>query len=330
MYKLPAGATPPPPPPETMPKYKECRIVQYDTARAMGPIHRKRQRVDDASGEGSAVLVSLLKDGEAIRALYDAQDQRPTVDYAYALEDDGQQRSARRLLEEHGLDDERDKARRSKRWTVVWAHASTKARPRPTQRVLMQCTCGYKHESRYHPSLLPYTGCLAHVEITIHTATKAVLRIRGHLDHNDDCKTAVTNLPAAQPQTQAGASNQEDTPPPSATSSTAATTLPVDGDDTRSESKVRVDTPMEEVDELASPPPEEPVNRRRQIPVREEAPSPLVSHLAHLRSLLDEMTAHLAQLPADTLSRADDVAAAPILASMDALSSQLRRLSKQA
>ena len=37
------------------------------------------------------------------------------------------------------------------------------------------------------------------MEVTTLSSTKAVLRIRGHLDHNSDCKEAVANLaPAVQ------------------------------------------------------------------------------------------------------------------------------------
>ncbi|KAF9028254.1 hypothetical protein BDZ89DRAFT_1015180 [Hymenopellis radicata] len=59
--------------------------------------------------------------------------------------------------------------------------------------------CGYDHvdaqsKTRHVPS--PFTGCLAHVEVTVLVATQQILRIRGYLNHNDACKTAhFTRIP---------------------------------------------------------------------------------------------------------------------------------------
>ncbi|KAF8191869.1 hypothetical protein K438DRAFT_1762452 [Mycena galopus ATCC 62051] len=70
-------------------------------------------------------------------------------------------------------------------------------------RISFLCKCGYDHRQRntkYNHTrqaepgskkphmLFPFNGCLAHAEITIRGSD--VLRIRGHFQHNDECKTA--------------------------------------------------------------------------------------------------------------------------------------------
>ncbi|KAJ7621812.1 hypothetical protein B0H17DRAFT_1290416 [Mycena rosella] len=72
--------------------------------------------------------------------------------------------------------------------------------------------CGYDHKkrntkydhqadpeqlgSRERHNPLPFTGCLAHVEITLRS--NSIIRIRGHLDHNQACKDALfTRIPSA-------------------------------------------------------------------------------------------------------------------------------------
>ncbi|EJD44060.1 hypothetical protein AURDEDRAFT_185118 [Auricularia subglabra TFB-10046 SS5] len=190
MYKPPGADEPPPPPPDLpSPKHKICRILQYDAERMEKRLKRKRdgETTYDFHRLTSAILLNQLKNGDKISVLYTANGGQPTVDYQYEPADEAQQAAAQEMLHAHSLDEDREKARADKLWTIMWKQASTKERPRSLTRLLLQCPCGYEHVSKYHPSVFAYTGCLAHAEITMEEPSKRVLRIRGHLEHNSAC-----------------------------------------------------------------------------------------------------------------------------------------------
>ncbi|KAJ7873914.1 hypothetical protein B0H14DRAFT_2502266 [Mycena olivaceomarginata] len=78
-----------------------------------------------------------------------------------------------------------------------------------TRRILYLCKCGYDHQQRttkydrlerdepgsqQRHTPVPFTGCLAHAELTVRA--NKILRIRGHFEHNEECKTAnLTSFP---------------------------------------------------------------------------------------------------------------------------------------
>ncbi|CUA78041.1 hypothetical protein RSOLAG22IIIB_13012 [Rhizoctonia solani] len=72
------------------------------------------------------------------------------------------------------------------KWCMQWSNG-----PKETYKhVLLQCYCGYNHQSRKSSTRrAPYdfTGCLAHVEIITVRATGAIARVHGMLMHNSEC-----------------------------------------------------------------------------------------------------------------------------------------------
>ncbi|KAF7344086.1 hypothetical protein MVEN_01698300 [Mycena venus] len=125
----------------------------------------------------------------------------PILDYVYAL-DDNSQLQASVVLIHYGLDpDSRELL--GNRWSHQWSRHSDKAKV-DTQKLLYLCACGYDHHQRNtkydrtephgapgtqeRHTGVPFTGCLVHAEITIRE--NKILRIRGHFEHNEECRTA--------------------------------------------------------------------------------------------------------------------------------------------
>ncbi|KAJ7197982.1 hypothetical protein GGX14DRAFT_573824 [Mycena pura] len=82
-------------------------------------------------------------------------------------------------------------------WFIVWSkNKDSKKNPAAWsfKRILIQCTCGYDHTkrgSKKRVCAFPLTHCPAHLEISLHPPTGAILRIRGPPDHNLDCASAM-------------------------------------------------------------------------------------------------------------------------------------------
>ncbi|KAJ7598502.1 hypothetical protein C8J56DRAFT_881128 [Mycena floridula] len=63
-----------------------------------------------------------------------------------------------------------------------------------TMLIQISSLCGYDHTSRggnTHNVSRPFTGCLAHAEITYVVDTQQILRIRGYFKHNQECIDSV-------------------------------------------------------------------------------------------------------------------------------------------
>ncbi|KAJ6573241.1 hypothetical protein B0H10DRAFT_2349038 [Mycena sp. CBHHK59/15] len=115
----------------------------------------------------------------------------PIVDYIYSLDPDSQL-EASVILAQHSLDaDSRELI--GNRWSQQWSYYFTKDKDGP-RRILYLCACGYDHHHKEHHTGAPFTGCLAHVEITVRS--NKILRIRGHFEHNQGCCTGeFCNIP---------------------------------------------------------------------------------------------------------------------------------------
>ncbi|KAK7018770.1 hypothetical protein VNI00_018232 [Paramarasmius palmivorus] len=87
------------------------------------------------------------------------------------------------------------------RWGMRWSDSGKEGRVgkgrnaecNSTRRVLYQCQCGYDEKvagSKKRNAPLPFTGCMAHAEITYEVKSQKILRVRGYFEHNDACKNA--------------------------------------------------------------------------------------------------------------------------------------------
>ncbi|KAF7985164.1 hypothetical protein HWV62_7760 [Athelia sp. TMB] len=103
------------------------------------------------------------------------------------------QHTARAFLAAHNLNLAAREDVRS-RWSVRWTRKESGQKEGAIERVLYQCDCGYDHvhdgRKKRH-NAFNFTGCLAHVEVTVIAKTRAVLRVRGHFEHNAGCQEAV-------------------------------------------------------------------------------------------------------------------------------------------
>ncbi|KAJ7765862.1 hypothetical protein DFH07DRAFT_683022, partial [Mycena maculata] len=95
------------------------------------------------------------------------------VDHIFKLDADDQLYAAA-IMAQHGLD---LKAREhlTNRWSQQWARSGG----------------GKKTSKDERHSSVPFTGCLAHAEITYVIGSQKILRIRGYFDHNQGCKDVV-------------------------------------------------------------------------------------------------------------------------------------------
>ncbi|KAJ7171460.1 hypothetical protein C8R46DRAFT_1162244 [Mycena filopes] len=118
--------------------------------------------------------------------------------YVNGAQEQQSQYEAAALMASHGLDlDSRED--NGNRWSVRW---STSKDGGKTRRVLLQCDCGYDHRlagSKKRRTAVDFTGCLAHAEITFVIETQKILRVRGLLEHNEACKTALMQRIPALP-----------------------------------------------------------------------------------------------------------------------------------
>jgi hypothetical protein len=124
------------------------------------------------------------------------------VDHIFTLEDEPQLQASA-IMAQYGLDDD-SRENIANRWSQQWSRHSEKAEI-DIQKLLYLCACGYDHRQRntkydhtetergpgsqQRHTGAPFTGCLAHVELTVRG--NKILRIRGHFEHNEGCKTAL-------------------------------------------------------------------------------------------------------------------------------------------
>nr|GAT48680.1 predicted protein [Mycena chlorophos] len=93
------------------------------------------------------------------------------------------------------------------RWFTLWSkHKDSKNPKNPAtwsiKRILIQCECGYDHtlrKTKTRHASFPHTGCPAHLEITLHPPTGAILRVRGLPRHNKECDAAMLQHLPRQP-----------------------------------------------------------------------------------------------------------------------------------
>ncbi|KAJ7645848.1 hypothetical protein B0H17DRAFT_1103804 [Mycena rosella] len=167
----------------------------------------EKQPALDARSTASIVVISNLKinaeQHKLIEAMYypasDASFSAPQIiDHIFPITD-AAQLQASGIMAQHGLDaDSRKRIDISQKLTRSQAVAGPNSGA--------AARCGYDHsqrnteydrtqnidappgtQKRHTP--LPFTACLAHVEITVRSDT--VLRIRGHFDHNQGCRAAL-------------------------------------------------------------------------------------------------------------------------------------------
>ncbi|KAJ7145693.1 hypothetical protein C8R44DRAFT_598970, partial [Mycena epipterygia] len=163
----------------------------------------------------SDVKLAQLKISAAQRALIDAMyatdtsksfPTPPIVDHVFSTHSDAQLQASA-VMAQHSLDvGARDEL--GNRWAAQWSEKGKD--DANITRILFLCRCGYDHTqrntkydhqqnqdhigSRERHNPLPFTGCIAHAEITLRS--NAILRIRGHFDHNQACKDALfTRIP---------------------------------------------------------------------------------------------------------------------------------------
>ncbi|KAJ3893424.1 hypothetical protein GG344DRAFT_87175 [Lentinula edodes] len=123
-------------------------------------------------------------------------DQRQSIDALYAesksieslydLNDSQQQQSAKALLLALGIDPASRNALES-RWTAHSCGYHVKARQEREAKKGLNCqTENWERRVPY-----PFTGCLAHLEVTERVGDGAITRIAGAPEHNSSCQTAV-------------------------------------------------------------------------------------------------------------------------------------------
>ncbi|KZT02331.1 uncharacterized protein LAESUDRAFT_662002 [Laetiporus sulphureus 93-53] len=136
----------------------------------------------------------MLNEGQkkAIVDLY--AGGQPPLSREFHADNQSEQRDAAALLAMHDLDWESQKTL-ANRWSVRWTRVSgEKKKATQMRRVLLQCDCGYDHTihgSKKRHTAFDFTGCLAHAEITLIVASRAILHVRGFLDHNLACQEAL-------------------------------------------------------------------------------------------------------------------------------------------
>ncbi|KAJ7169524.1 hypothetical protein C8R46DRAFT_993795 [Mycena filopes] len=133
---------------------------------------------------------------EQIEQLYrrDATAAHGAVDLIYSTSDDDQLAASAIMAQQ-----ELDLDTREQRWLKQWGRDSARSEKyiSKSRRELYLCRCGYKHPRNSRQTPVPFTSCLAHVEITYTLDKHNILRIRGYFHHNEACKAAgYTRIPS--------------------------------------------------------------------------------------------------------------------------------------
>ncbi|KAJ3907755.1 hypothetical protein F5879DRAFT_986170 [Lentinula edodes] len=150
-------------------------------------------------------LKKLLLNAEQQRLIKTHYENSKNIELLYDINSPHQQESARSSLVEIGLDPASQNALES-RWTaqysVKWGRGMQEQK-----RTLFQCLCSYHAQARQQRESdkginrkaedcerrvpYPFTGCLAHVEITEQVRNGVISRIAGIVEHNSQCQVAV-------------------------------------------------------------------------------------------------------------------------------------------
>ncbi|KAJ3857308.1 hypothetical protein EV368DRAFT_25110, partial [Lentinula lateritia] len=150
-------------------------------------------------------LKKLLLNANQQQHIAELYAESKNIESVYNLNDLQQQQEAEAKLIALGLDPVSRNALES-RWTaqysVKWSCGTYEQR-----RILFQCSCGYHVQARQEREAekgvnqktenwqrrvpYPFTGCLAHIEVTERIGDKAISRIAGISEHNSSCETAV-------------------------------------------------------------------------------------------------------------------------------------------
>ncbi|KAI0745285.1 hypothetical protein C8Q76DRAFT_806652, partial [Earliella scabrosa] len=163
------------------------------------------------------------------KKLYCTSEQRASLAAIYSenkyisqsfTDSSAAQSRAQHYLSEHGLRMD-DLEKLESRWTTVTSRRWSRKGGASIKRTLYQCSCGYSNTARAtkksdrnsqmdetstQSSSIPqpsrkapfdFTGCLAHVDITLNETSNTILRISGYLTHNDGCRSShMTRFPA--------------------------------------------------------------------------------------------------------------------------------------
>ncbi|KAJ7046892.1 hypothetical protein C8F04DRAFT_1308458 [Mycena alexandri] len=180
--------------PKGPPQYK----VRFATVSENGAAQGRKV---SSERENTTVPARSLASDIPLSELWLTQEQKDainvlqTVDWLFCVNGDQEEQSqydAAACMASHGLDlDSREDT--SNRWSVRWS-TSTKKDAGRIRRVLLQCDCGYDHRqagTKKRRTAVDFTGCLAHAEITYVLDTQKILRVRGFLEHNEQCKVAL-------------------------------------------------------------------------------------------------------------------------------------------
>ncbi|KAJ3927532.1 MAG: hypothetical protein NXY57DRAFT_965389 [Lentinula lateritia] len=147
----------------------------------------------------------LLLDAHQRQLIDKLYAESKSIEFLYDPNASNQQLSAETKLLALGLDSVSRNTLES-RWTaqysVKWGSGIQEQR-----RTLFQCSCGYHVQARQEHEAdkgvkrkaenwqrrvpYPFTGCLAHLEVTERVRDGAISRIAGFPEHNDPCQTAV-------------------------------------------------------------------------------------------------------------------------------------------
>ncbi|KAJ7218167.1 hypothetical protein C8J57DRAFT_1537517 [Mycena rebaudengoi] len=203
----PSAATispaPGPPPPK---QYKKIRFGAFTPGEQKHSLNT-RSLVSDVRLAQLMISDSQHVLIESMYAIDTSNPTPPIIDSVFSTDAEGQLQASA-VMAQHSLDvDARDDL--SNRWTSQWSEEKGKEGAK-FKRVLYLCSCGYDHTkrntkydrqqpqdhlgSRERHNPLPFTGCLAHAEVTLRA--HSIVRIRGHFDHNQPCKDALfTRIP---------------------------------------------------------------------------------------------------------------------------------------
>ncbi|KAJ7936975.1 hypothetical protein B0H13DRAFT_2431003 [Mycena leptocephala] len=158
--------------------YNKLKWSNYTTETASGsgkPALKQRTIASDIPLDKLKVSLEQLAQLKQIYANATTADhQNSVVDLLYALGDDDQL-AASAIMAQQGLDID------------------------TREGLDNRCRCGYDH-TRYgtkeRHTLVPFTSCLGHAEITYAVDSHKILRIRGYFHHNQACKEAeFTRIP---------------------------------------------------------------------------------------------------------------------------------------
>ncbi|KZV80393.1 hypothetical protein EXIGLDRAFT_422864 [Exidia glandulosa HHB12029] len=180
----------------------KCKFVAYTGPQAASRSSKGKPYLAPRSVASEISLDKVMSkyaptERQAIQALYQSGSGQPPVDVIFDVDENSQSMAAR-MLDEHGLRFRVDACLTSAKQTAEWRNdkwrvsSSWKSKVGSKfVRLLVQCACGYRQESKFHPNPWPFAACLAHAEVTASMESGQILRVRGYLDHTDACVRAV-------------------------------------------------------------------------------------------------------------------------------------------